>query len=68
VRADLRVLSVILMIAGCRGPDPGHYQAGYRALPAARYHPLGGSRNRAGLDGLSRIPSHQKEKETLWLT
>ena len=39
-----------------------------RALPAARYHPLGVEQERAGLDELGRIPSRQKEKEALWLT
>ena len=39
-----------------------------RALPAARYHPLGVEQEQAGLDELGRIPSKQKEKEALWLT
>ena len=68
VRADLRAMSVILMIAGLPGPGSGHYQAGYRARPAARYHPLGVEQEPGGLDELGRIPSERKEKETLWLT
>lgn len=43
-------------------------KAGYRALPAPRYHPLGVEQDRTGLDELGRIPSEQKEKQTLWLT
>src|SRR5215467_7252775 len=49
-------------------PGPGRYQASYLALPAARYHPPGVEQDRAGLDGLGRIPSEQKEKETSWLS
>ena len=51
-----------------RPPEPGRYQAGYLALPAARYHPPGVEQERAGLDELGRISSEKKEKEALWLT
>jgi hypothetical protein len=37
-------------------------------LTAVRYHPLGVEQDRTGLDELGRIPSEQKEKQTLWLT
>jgi hypothetical protein len=62
-QAGPQVGGAVLMLA--RNP---YYQAGYRALPAARYHPLGVEQDRARVDELSRIPSDQKEKEALWLT
>ena len=68
-RVDLRVLSVILMIGGVPGPGsralPGRLPGRFGLRGITRW---GWSRNRAGLDGLGRIPSDQKEKETLWLT
>jgi hypothetical protein len=66
-QAGLQVVGVVPMIAGMLARIP-HYQAGYRALPVARYHPLGVEQDRAGLDELSRSPSDQKEKQALWLT
>ena len=69
LRVDLRVLSVSLLIAGA--PVPGSRALPGRLPGASRLRGItrwGWSRNRAGLDGLGRIPSDQKEKETLWLT
>ena len=69
LRVDLRVLSVSLLIAGA--PVPGSRALPGRLPGASRLRGItrwGWIRTGRGFDGLGRIPSEQKEKETLWLT
>jgi hypothetical protein len=68
VRAGRRAMSVILMIAGCRARIRGATRPVTGRCQLRGITRWGWSRNRAGLDGLGRIPFDQKEKETLWLT
>jgi hypothetical protein len=58
--------AITVTIRGSRGPGTTRPVTGrFQLRGITRW---GWSRNRAGLDELGRIPSEQKEKETLWLT
>ena len=64
---DPRRCEAAIRVTGPPGPIPP-LPGRLSGASSARYHPPGVEQERAGLDELGRIPSEQKEKETLWLT